>query len=156
MQLKYVLHSSKGSSLSQHGTLKGEINAKPYEEPTHWKRPWCWERLREGGEGEIEDEMVGWHHQLNGQDFEQTPGDSEGQGCLACCSPWSCKELDTTSWMNVTTTPNWCWAGLKDSPQLSVSGHKQIVQGEVVLIKLGGRRIESWVPGFTAPPFQGS
>ena len=35
-----------------------------------------------------EDEMVGWHHQLNGHEFEQTPGDSEGQGSLACCSPW--------------------------------------------------------------------
>ena len=34
------------------------------------------------------DEMVGWHHWLNGQEFEQTPGDSEGQGSLACCSPW--------------------------------------------------------------------
>ena len=36
-----------------------------------------------------EDETVGWHHQLNGHDFEQIPGDSEGQGSLACCSPWS-------------------------------------------------------------------
>ena len=36
-----------------------------------------------------EDEMVGWHHQVNGHEFEQTPGDSEGQGSLACCSPWS-------------------------------------------------------------------
>ena len=35
-----------------------------------------------------EDEMVGWHHQVNGHEFEQTPGDSEGQGSLACCSPW--------------------------------------------------------------------
>jgi len=35
-----------------------------------------------------ENEMVRWHHQLNGQEFEQTPGDSEGQGSLACCSPW--------------------------------------------------------------------
>ena len=35
-----------------------------------------------------EDEMVGWHHQLNGHEFQQTPGDSEGQGSLACCSPW--------------------------------------------------------------------
>ena len=43
-----------------------------------------------------EDEMVGWHHQLNEHEFEQTPGDSEGQGSLACCSPWGCKELDTT------------------------------------------------------------
>ena len=36
----------------------------------------------------IEDEMVGWHHQLNGHKFEQAPGDGEGQGSLACCSPW--------------------------------------------------------------------
>ena len=43
-----------------------------------------------------EDEMVGWHHGLNGHEFEQTPGDSEGQGNLACCSPWSCKEMDRT------------------------------------------------------------
>ena len=35
-----------------------------------------------------EDEMVGWHHQLNGHEFEQTLGDSEGEGSLACCSPW--------------------------------------------------------------------
>ena len=43
-----------------------------------------------------EDEMVGWHHPLNGREFEQAPGDSEGQGRLACCSPWDCKESDTT------------------------------------------------------------
>ena len=43
-----------------------------------------------------EDEMAGWHHPLNGQDFEQTPGDSEGQGTLTCCSPWGHKESDTT------------------------------------------------------------
>ena len=43
-----------------------------------------------------EDEMVGWHHQLNGHDFEQTPRDSERQGNLACCSSWGFKELDTT------------------------------------------------------------
>ena len=42
-----------------------------------------------------EDEMVGWHHRLNGHDFGQTPGDSEGQGSLACCSPWGHKESDT-------------------------------------------------------------
>ena len=44
----------------------------------------------------IEDEMVGWHHQLNGCEFEQTLGDSEGQGRLVCHSPWGCKELDKT------------------------------------------------------------
>ena len=42
-----------------------------------------------------EDEMVGWHHQLSGHEFEQTPDDSEGQGSLTFCSPWGCKELDT-------------------------------------------------------------
>ena len=44
--------------------------------------------------------MVGWHHQLNGCEFEQSPGDSEGQGSLMCCSPWSCKESDTTERLN--------------------------------------------------------
>ena len=43
-----------------------------------------------------EDEKVGWHHQLNGLEFEQTQGDGEGQGSLACCSPWGCKESDRT------------------------------------------------------------
>ena len=43
-----------------------------------------------------EDEMAGWHHQLKGYEFEQAPGDGEGQGSLACYSPWGCKESDTT------------------------------------------------------------
>ena len=41
-------------------------------------------------------EMVGWHHRLNGHEFEQAPGDGEGQGSLACCSPWGHKESDMT------------------------------------------------------------
>ena len=45
--------------------------------------------------GNAEDEMVGCHHQLNGPEFDQTPGDSEGQGSLACYSLWGLKELDT-------------------------------------------------------------
>ena len=44
----------------------------------------------------IEDEMLGWHHRLNGHEFEQTPGDGEGQGSLVCRRPWSHKKLDTT------------------------------------------------------------
>ena len=47
-----------------------------------------------------EDEVVGWHHQLNGHEFEQTPGDNEGQGILACCNPWSCKESGMTEQLN--------------------------------------------------------
>ena len=43
-----------------------------------------------------DDEMVGWHHELDGLEFEQAPGVGEAQGSLACCSRWGCKELDTT------------------------------------------------------------
>ena len=47
-----------------------------------------------------EDEMVGWHHQLDGCESEQTPGLDDGQGSLACCSPWDHKELDMTEQLN--------------------------------------------------------
>ena len=50
--------------------------------------------------GVTENEMAGWHHQLNGHESEQAPGDSEGQGSLVCCSPWVRKEFDTTWQMN--------------------------------------------------------
>ena len=43
-----------------------------------------------------ENKMVGWHYQFNGHGSEQTLGDGEGQGSLACCSPWCCKESDMT------------------------------------------------------------
>ena len=46
--------------------------------------------------GMTEDEIVGWHHKLNGHEFEQISGDGEGQGSLACCSPWGCRELNMT------------------------------------------------------------
>ena len=44
--------------------------------------------------------MVGWHHFLNGHEFEQTQGNGNGQGSLVCCSPWGCKESDTTEQLN--------------------------------------------------------
>ena len=47
-----------------------------------------------------EDEMVGWHHRLDGHEFEQTLGDGKGQRSLACCSPWDHKESDTTERLN--------------------------------------------------------
>ena len=47
-----------------------------------------------------ENEMAGWHHQPNGYEFEQAPGDGKGQGSLVCCSPWNCKESDTTDLLN--------------------------------------------------------
>jgi len=69
------------------------------------------ERLKAGGEGLTEDKMVGWHHRLNGHEFEQAPGVGDGQGSLACCSPWGCKESDTTEWPNWT---EWFKSNLKD------------------------------------------
>ena len=64
------------------------------KELTHWKRPWCWERLKAGAGRTTEDEMVGWHHRLEGHEFEQALGVGDGQGSLTCCSLWGCKELD--------------------------------------------------------------
>ena len=55
--------------------------------------------------GMTEDEMVGWHHWFNGREFEQTPGDGEGQGNLVCCSSWGRKELDMTEWLNNNKFP---------------------------------------------------
>ena len=50
--------------------------------------------------GTTEDEMAGWHQRLNGHEFERTPGVGNGEGSLACCSPWGCKESDMTEQMN--------------------------------------------------------
>ena len=55
---------------------------------------------RQKDKGATENEMVGWHHQLNGHEFEQTLGDTGGQKILACCSPWGCKQSDMTSKLN--------------------------------------------------------
>ena len=77
------------------------------EELTHWERPWCWERLKVREKGMTEDEMVGWHHWLDGHEFEQAPGDGEGQGSLPCCSPWGCKELDMNERLNKTRMRSW-------------------------------------------------
>jgi len=66
--------------------------------------------------GTTEDEMVGWHHRLNGHEFEQILGDSEGLGSLACCCTWVCKVLDrilATSCEELTHWKRlWCWEGL--------------------------------------------
>ena len=94
----------------------------------HWKE-WCWswnsnsleltlvkswligkdpDSGKDWGQeekGMIEDEMVGWHHQLDGHEFEQTSGNSEGQRSLVCCSPWGHKELDLTKWLKNSNTP---------------------------------------------------
>ena len=58
------------------------------EEPAHRKDPDSGKDWGQWGKGATEDEMVGLHHQLSGLEFKQSPGDSEGQGSLLCCSPW--------------------------------------------------------------------
>ena len=57
---------------------------------------------RQEEKGTTEDGMVGWHHQFDGHEFEQASGIEDGQGSLACCSPWGCKESDTTEQFNWT------------------------------------------------------
>ena len=79
-------------------------------------KDWRWEE-----KGTTEDEMVGWHHWLNGHEFEKGPGVGEGQGSLACCSPCGCKESDTTerlkwtelNWMPEKIEGRWRRARLK-------------------------------------------
>ena len=85
------------------------------KELTHWKRPWGWERLRASGEGVTEDEMVGWHPWLNGHEFEQAPGDGEGQGSLACCSLWGCKESDMIQWLNKSNNKPTGWTRMRNN-----------------------------------------
>ena len=66
--------------------------------------------------GATEDEMVGWHHQLNGHEFEQTLGNGEGQRSLACCSPWGSQRVGH-DWNWTTTEPPWfTWATRNQAP----------------------------------------
>ena len=70
--------------------VKSQIIGKDPDAVNSWRQE----------KGIREDEMVGVDHRFNGHEFEQTPGDSGGQGGLAWCSPWGCKELDTPEWLN--------------------------------------------------------
>ena len=107
----------------QHWIFIGKTDAEA-EAPILWppdekdwligKDPDAGKDWRQKEKGTTEDEMIGWHHQLNGHEFEQTPGDSEGQGSLVCYSPWGHKESDMTEWQQQ------CHAVLSDaSPNLS-------------------------------------
>ena len=65
-----------------------------------WKDPDAGKDWRQEEKGTKEDEMVGWHHQINGHEFEQALGDGEGQRSLVCWSPWGHKESDITEWIS--------------------------------------------------------
>ena len=84
--------------------LKLQTLATSFEELTHWKWPWCWEGLGAGGEGDNRGWVAGWHHWLNGHEFEWTPGVGDGQGGLACCNSWDRKSWP---WLSDWTELNW-------------------------------------------------
>ena len=83
LKLQYFGHLMQRSDLLEKTLMLGKVEGR---------------RRREARENE----MVGWHHQLNGHESEQTLGDSEGLRSLACCSLWCCKELDITLQLNNT------------------------------------------------------
>ena len=76
--------------------------ATAWKELTHWKWLWCWEGLGQEKKGMTEDEMAGWHHWLDGHESEWTWGVGDGQGGLARCDSWGCKESDMIEWLNWT------------------------------------------------------
>ena len=69
-------------------------------------KPWCWETLKVDEKGTTEDEMIGWHHWLEGHELEQALGVGDGQGSLACSNPWGSQRFssDMTEWLN---WPEW-------------------------------------------------
>ena len=101
--------------ISQSWVFSGRTDAEPETpilQPPHakswliWKDPDAREDWGQEAKGTTEDEMVGWHHQLDGHGFGWTAGVGDGQGGLACCGSWGRKELDTTERLNWTEL-NW-------------------------------------------------
>ena len=89
LMLKLKLHNSNTSPPDAKTWLIG----KDPDAGKDWKQE---------EKGMTEDEMVGWHHWLDGHEFEQVLGVGDGQRSLACCGPWGCKESDTTEWLSRT------------------------------------------------------
>ena len=82
LKLQYFGHLMRRTDSLEKTLMLGKIEGKR-------KREW-------------QDEMVGWHHRIDGYEFEQALEVGDGQGSLACCSPWGCKQLETTEWLNWT------------------------------------------------------
>ena len=83
-----------------------------------WKDCDAGKDWRQVEKGMTEDEMVGWHHRLNGHRFGWTPGVGDGQGGLACCDSWGRKESDTTEWLNWTEL-TWIFTSSEKNPTQS-------------------------------------
>ena len=105
--------------------------------------------------GVTEDEMLGGQHRLNGHEFKQTPGDSEGQGSLVCCGPWGRKESYTTEWLKnsaILILSTYC--NCFNNWFLTTAGAKIKVYQETFLLEVRGQRPESWSDsssGFSLP-----
>ena len=110
----------------------GRNDAKA-ETPVLWPphaKSWLTEKDSDAGrdwgkeeKGTTEDEMAGWHHQLNGREFEWTLGDGDGQGGLACCNSWGRKEPDMTEWLNWTEL-NYSLKIIKNSSHVLICGQE--------------------------------
>ena len=97
------INQSTLKEINPESSLEGLMLKLKFQYFGHLKQPAnSLEKIDWGQEekGATKDEMVGWHHQFNGLKCEQTPGESEGQGSLACCSLRDHKESDTTQWLN--------------------------------------------------------
>ena len=127
----------------------GRTDAKA-ETPILWKpHPKSWltgkdpDTGRDWGQeekGTTEDEMTGWHHQLDGHEFGWTLGVGDGQGSLACCTSWGCKESDTTEWLNWTDVHlgdkgNWNPEDQKDQTNVSRKITQKPEQHECLVIQ---------------------
>ena len=86
-----------------------------------WKDPDAGRDWGQEEKGMTEDEMAGWYHWLDGQEFGWTPGVGDGQGGLACCDSWGHKKSDTTEWLNWTELDWMMWMNLEPIIQSEVS-----------------------------------
>ena len=110
--------------------LKFHTFATWCEELTHWKYPDAGKEWRQEEKETTEDEMVGWQHWLNGHEFEQAPGDCDGQRNLACCSPWDHKKSDKSEQLNKK------WNSNLACQQLTLNPHiKKLQKSNVLHIK---------------------
>ena len=117
------------SKVDQPWVFFGRNDAKA-ETPILWPphaKSWLFGKNSDAGrdwgkeeKGMTEDEMAGWHHWLDGCEFEWTPGVGDGQGGLACCNSWGCRESDMTEWLNWTEVIKYT---IKDK---CVSKHKKL------------------------------
>ena len=122
----------------------GRIDAEA-ETPIFWppdvknwligKNPDAQNDWRQDKKWTTEDEMVGWHHWLDGHEFEQAPGVGDGQGGLACCSPWGHKESDMTEQLNWTET----FYIMASTPTLLPDTYEELPEG--LFIKL----VNKWI-----------